>query len=100
MLIIPQTSKTINTFLSRSSSVSRHPAKLGKKPYLVPEQFEQANKQKRMWLKAAIQECGLRGNEVIILEAITFLTDPKYGYGEPSIGAIHEKCLERVSSIG
>lgn len=41
----------------------------------------------------------MKANELIVLEALAFLTDPVYGHGTPSIGAIQEKCLEMTSSI-
>lgn len=102
--IITEDRRTCKQNLSRSSVVSKHPANSYsvdrvKRPYLPPKQFQDANLQKRMWIAAAVQECSLRGNEVIVLEALAFLTDPSYGQGIPSIGSIQEKCLESVSSI-
>ncbi len=70
-----------------------------KRPSLPPIQFKEANLQKMAWIKASIQEGGLRGNELIVVEAVAFLTDPVYGKGTPSIGAIQEQCLKKTSSI-
>lgn len=69
------------------------------KKFLLPVEFKAANNQKRMWVAAVIQECGLRGNECFVIEALAFLTDPVYGNGEPTIGAIQEQVQKKVASI-
>ena len=70
-----------------------------KRAYLHKHEFDSANGQKRIWLKAAVQECKLRFNEVRVLEAVIFLTDPINGRGSPCIGTIREKFQESGGEI-
>lgn len=54
-------------------------------------EFKAANTHKRTWLDAVSQECELKGNEALVLEAIAYCTDPETGIGEPCIGTIMEE---------
>ena len=94
--IIVQRRPKSNNFPSHSSNVSPNPTDSFsfKRPWLPTKQFQDANQQKIMWMQAAFQEARLKGNENHVLEALVFLTDPIYGHGEPSVGAIQERCAE------
>lgn len=63
--------------------------------WLPQEHFDKANTYRRAWIAAVIQECGLRGNETKVIEALTFCADPTHGIGDPSIWTIKEKILEQ-----
>lgn len=63
--------------------------------WLDPHEFDSANKQKRAWLKAAVEVGKLKGNDPAILEETVFLTDPVNGKGCPSISTIKESLLKR-----
>jgi hypothetical protein len=62
--------------------------------YLSNEQFQKTHEKKRKWLKAAIQACGLRGNEIPVAEVIIFSTDPITGIGCPSLSYIRQQLID------
>jgi hypothetical protein len=88
-----------STFVNEVTTRNFKKHSIPRSQYLPVEQFQDANNQKRMWLKAAIQEGLLRGNETHVLEALIFLTDPVNGIGTPSIGAIQEEVRKKNPTI-
>lgn len=93
--IIKHLSIKRKSYLSQTTNDANHNSFEFKKPSLPPIQHHDSNLQKRAWFLAVAEECRLKGNETPVLEALTFFTDPIYGHGEPSIGAIQEKCAQK-----
>lgn len=70
-----------------------------KRFHLTRKQLMSSHEQRREWVKNKSIEHKLNRTQVLVLEALAFLTNPETGEGVPALGTIQERVSTRYADI-